>query len=273
MKVIILCGGKGTRLREETEYRPKPLVPVGGKPILWHIMKLFAHYGQKDFLCCLGYRGEMVRDYFLNYEAMNNDFTISLGKQNHVTYHGTPHEHDFNVTLVDTGDENMNGSRIKQAQKYVDDDLFMVTYGDGLADIDIRKLIAFHRAHGKLATVTTVNPASRFALLQFNENGIVSKYKEKPKMHSWISVGFFVFDKRVFDYLKTDPACVLEHGPLEQLTKDGELVAYKHEGFFYSMDTYRDYVLLNDLWKKKKAPWAVWEKKHRSSRGNPHVAL
>jgi len=242
--------------------------------MLWHIMKLFGHYGQKDFLCCLGYRGEMIREYFLNYEAMNNDFTISLGEKNHIDYHGMPHEHDFNITLVDTGDENMSGSRIKQTKKFIDDDLFIVTYGDGLANINVRHLIDFHRAHGKLATVTTVNPASRFALLQFDKTGVVSKYKEKPKMHSWISVGFFVFDRRVFDYLKIDPTCVLEHGPLEQLTKEGELVAYKHEGFFYSMDTYRDYVLLNDLWKKKRAPWAVWEKNHRSSsQGNPHVAL
>lgn len=273
MKVVILCGGQGTRLREETEYRPKPLVPIGGKPILWHIMKSFAHYGQKDFLCCLGYRGEMIKDYFLNYEAMNNDFTVELGKQNKVSYHGTPHEHDFRVTLVDTGEGNMTGSRLKQIEKHIDDDLFIVTYGDGLANINIRSLISFHKSHGKMATVTTVNPASRFALLQFDEKGAVSKYKEKPKMHSWISIGYFVFDKRVFKYLNTDPHCILEHEPLERLTKDGELMAYKHEGFFYSMDTYRDYTLLNGLWNKKKAPWAVWEKKRRNSHGNLHVAL
>jgi glucose-1-phosphate cytidylyltransferase len=273
MKVVILCGGKGTRLREETEYRPKPLVPIGGKPVLWHIMKTFAHYGQTDFLCCLGYRGEMIRDYFLNYEAMNNDCTIGLGRKNDVVYHGTLRERSFKVTLVDTGDENMTGSRIKQVQKYIDDDIFLATYGDGLANINIRKLLAFHRSHGRLATVTTVNPASRFALLHFDENGVVQKFIEKPKMHSWISVGYFVFDRRVFDYLKTDPKCALENDSLERLTEEKQLMAFKHEGFFYSMDTYRDYVLLNNLWRKRRAPWAIWDKKHGGSSRKLHVSV
>jgi glucose-1-phosphate cytidylyltransferase len=273
MKVIILCGGQGTRLREETEYRPKPLVPIGGKPVLWHIMKHFAHYGHKDFICCLGYKGEMIKDYFLNYEAMNNDFTVSLGKKDSIHYHGVPHEHDFRVTLADTGDDNLTGSRLKQVEKYIDDEPFIVTYGDGLADVDIKRLVAFHQSHGRLATVTTVNPASRFALLQFDKTGVVSKYKEKPKMHSWISVGFFVFDQSIFDYLKTDPKCILEHDPLEKLTKEKQLVAYKHKSFFYAMDTYRDFTLLNSLWQKRRAPWGVWDKKRHNPHRNPNVSV
>jgi len=273
MKTIILCGGKGERIREEAEFRPKPLLPIGGKPILWHIMQIYAHYGYTDFLCPLGYQGEKIKEYFLNYEAMNNDFSMELGDKSRMTYHIKPHEQNFRVSLVDTGLDTMTGSRIKQTQRYITDDLFMVTYGDGVADIDINKLIAFHRAHGRLATVTTVNPASRFALLQFNESGKVAKYTEKPKMHNWISIGFFVFHKRVFDYLHIDPKCILEHEPLEKLTRDGELMAYKHTGFFYSMDTYRDQVLLNSLWNKKRAPWAIWDKKRRPSHSTAHVEL
>lgn len=267
MKIILLCGGKGTRLREETEFRPKPMVPIGGKPILWHIMKIFGYHGFSDFVCCLGYRGEVIKDYFLNYESMNSDFTITLDRKKPIDYHGKPGERHFQVTLAETGAENNSGSRVKQVEKYVDDgdDIFMVTYGDGVADVDIPKLLAFHRSHGKLATVTTVNPASRFALIQFDESGKVVTYKEKPKMHSWISVGFFVFDKRVFDYLSADPASMLEKEPLERLAREGQLMAYKHDGFFYAMDTFRDFTFLNDLWNQGKAPWAVWDQERHGS--------
>lgn len=273
MKVIILCGGQGTRLREETEFRPKPLVPIGGKPVLWHIMKLFSHYNFSEFICPLGYKGESIKDYFLNYEAMSNDFTIGLGKQNNITYHGTPHEQDFKVTLIDTGLENLTGSRVKQAEPYIDDDIFMVTYGDGLSDVNITELIAFHRKHGRLATVTSVNPASRFALLEIDDNSRVLGYKEKPKMQNWISMGFFVFDKRVFSYLDADPNCILEQEPLEQLTKEGQLMAFQHPGFFYPMDTYRDVMLLNKLWDEKRAPWAVWDKQHMHPSSNIDVSI
>ncbi|MGV3771441.1 MAG: glucose-1-phosphate cytidylyltransferase [Verrucomicrobiales bacterium] len=260
MKVVILCGGQGTRLREETEYRPKPLVDVGGRPILWHIMKSYAHYGVQDFVLCLGYRGQMIKDYFLKYEASNNDFTICLGRKHAISYHGAHEEQDFNVTLAETGAETMTGCRVKTVQKYVDDDLFMVTYGDGLSDVNIADLIRYHRAHGKLATMTTMRPFSRFGVLEISEQGMVQDFAEKPQMRGWANAGFFVFDRRVFDYLSLDPGCILEREPLEKLTEEGQLMAYRHEGFFYAMDTYREYLHLNELWNSGKAPWAVWRK-------------
>jgi len=261
MKVVILCGGQGTRLREETEYRPKPLVEVGGRPILWHIMKLYAHHRVQDFVLCLGYRGQMIKEYFLNYEAMNNDFTICLGKQNRVGYHGAHEEQDFVVTLADTGQDSMTGSRVKQVQRYVNDDVFMVTYGDGLSDVNIDALLTFHRLHGKLATITTVKPTSRFGILDIDGNHRVKSFAEKPQMEGWASAGFFVFDKAVFDYLDADPGCILERAPLERLAREGQLLAYQHDGFFFAMDTYREYLYLNELWNSGKAPWAVWRKK------------
>jgi glucose-1-phosphate cytidylyltransferase len=258
MKVMILCGGLGTRLREETEFRPKPMVEVGGRPILWHIMKLFAHYGLNDFVLCLGYRGNMIKDYFLNYEAMNNDFTIRLGTDNRTTYHGAHGEQGFSVTLADTGLETMTGGRIQRASKYIDEPLFMATYGDGLSDVNIRKVLAFHKAHGRMATVTTVRPTSRFGLLEVSDTGRVRKFAEKPLLKGWASAGFFVFDRRMLKYLGGDD-CVLEREPLERLAHDGQLMAYHHKGFFYGMDTYREYKALNDLWDQGKAPWKVWK--------------
>ena len=259
MKVVILCGGQGTRLREETEYRPKPLVDVGGRPILWHIMKLYAHAGFQDFVLCLGYRGQMIKDYFLNYEAMNNDFTICLGKQHRITYHGAHREQDYNVTLVDTGQEAMTGSRVKQTETHLDGDTFMVTYGDGVSDVNIKSVLEFHRRHGKLATITTMRPFSRFGILELEDDGRVKAFAEKPQLEGWASAGFFVFNRRVLDFLSTDPACILEREPLERLARMGELLAYRHEGFFFAMDTYREYLYLNELWNSGKAPWAVWK--------------
>jgi glucose-1-phosphate cytidylyltransferase len=256
-KVVILCGGQGTRLREETEYRPKPLSDIGGHPILWHIMKGYAHFGFSDFVLCLGYRGNMIKEYFLNYEAMNNDFTISLGRKSRVEYHGAHTEQDFRVTLVDTGLDVMTGGRVKRIEPYVEDDIFIVTYGDGVADVDVNRLVAFHRAHGKLATVTTVRPASRFGVLDMNDEGRVLHFAEKPQLDGWVSAGFMVFDRRFFKYLGGDD-CVLEREPLERLTRKGELVAYRHEGFFYAMDTYREYKYLNELWANGQARWKVW---------------
>lgn len=258
MKVVILCGGQGTRLREETEYRPKPLVDVGGKPILWHIMKMYAHYGFQDFVLCLGYRGHMIKEYFLNYEAMNNDFTICLGKQHRIDYHGAHREQNFCVTLAETGAESMTGSRVKQVQKYTDGERFLVTYGDGVSDVDVAKLMEFHANHGKLATITTVRPFSRFGILELGLNSEVKAFAEKPQVEGWASAGFFVFEKEVFDYLSADSSCVLERDPLERLAREGQLMAYQHEGFFFAMDTYREYLYLNDLWNKNQAPWAVW---------------
>jgi glucose-1-phosphate cytidylyltransferase len=258
VKVVILCGGMGTRLREETEFRPKPMVTVGGRPILWHIMKLYAYYGFTDFILCLGYRGSMIKEFFLNYEAMNNDFTIELGARNRIEYHGAHDENNFRVTLVDTGLESQTGARVKRIQPYVDDDTFMVTYGDGVADVDVRKLVEFHRSHGKPATVTTVKPTSRFGILEVDGGGAVTRFAEKPTLEGWVSTGFFVFDRSIFDRLSADASCVLEQDPLEGLARAGELRAYRHEGFFYAMDTYREFQLLNELWETGRAPWKVW---------------
>ena len=258
MQVVILCGGLGTRLREETEFRPKPLVEVGGRPILWHIMKLYAHHGFRDFVLCLGYRGQMIKEYFLNYEAMNNDFTICLGRQNRITYHDEHKEQDFHVTLADTGLETLTGGRVKQVEKYIDGDTFMVTYGDGVADVDLRAVVEFHRAHGKLATVTTVRPVSRFGVLEVGEDGGVTSFAEKPQLDGWVSAGFFVFDRKFFDYLEGDD-CFFERAPLERLANEGQLMAYRHEGFFFAMDTYREYEYLNQLWSGGEAPWKVWD--------------
>lgn len=258
VKVIILCGGQGTRLREETEYRPKPLVEVGGRPILWHVMKLYAHYGFRDFVLCLGYRGNMIKEYFLNYEAMNNDFTICLGQSNAIAYHDIHRERDFNVTLADTGLDSMTGARVKRVERYVSSDTFMVTYGDGVSNLDIATLLAFHQAHGRLATVTTVRPFSPFGQLKLGTDNRVVDFAEKPQLQGWANAGFFVFNRRVFEYLSAASDCVLESKPLERLVEMGELVAYRHGGALYKMDTYKDYQYLNELWDDGEAPWAPW---------------
>jgi glucose-1-phosphate cytidylyltransferase len=257
MKVVILCGGQGTRLREETEYRPKPLVEVGPRPILWHIMKSYAHYGFRQFVLCLGYRGASIKEYFLNYEAMTNDFTIALGSRNHIAYHDTHAEQDFQVTLADTGLNTMTGGRVRRVHRYIDGDTFLVTYGDGLADVDIHELIRFHHRHGKLATVTAVRPPSRFGILDLDGGDRVTRFAEKPRMEGWTNAGFFVFNRRVLSYLDGD-ACILEREPLERLAAEGQLMAYRHEGFFFAMDTYREYQALNELWDSGEAPWKVW---------------
>jgi len=258
MKVVILCGGQGTRLREETEYRPKPLVEVGGKPILWHIMKTYAHYDYRDFVLCLGYRGQMIKDYFLNYEAMNNDFTIHLGRQSRLSFNGAHLEQGFEVTVADTGLETMTGGRIKRIEKYLDGDTFLATYGDGVGDVDIAELVAFHKAHGKIATITTVRPRSRFGMLDTANDGRVLAFNEKPEMAGWASAGFFVFERKLFEYIDDD-SCSLESKPLERLAAEGQLMAYRHKGFFFAMDTYREYLYLNELWGSGKAPWMVWK--------------
>lgn len=259
MKTVILCGGKGTRLREETEFRPKPMVEIGGRPILWHIMMLYAHHGFNDFVLCLGYKGSVIKEYFLNYDSMLKDFTLSLSRNGRptVSYHDQGDVYDFKVTLADTGPETMTGGRIQRIQRYVDGETFMVTYGDGLCDVDVRGLLDFHRAHGKIATVTAIRPTSRFGLLDIDAAGQVARFQEKPQTDEWINGGFFVFDRRVFDYL--DPECVLEQAPLMQLAADGELMAYRHRGFWQAMDTYRDTLYLNERWNKGDSPWAVWQ--------------
>lgn len=255
MKAVILCGGLGTRLREQTEFRPKPMVEVGGKPILWHIMKTFAHHGITEFVVCIGYKGEVIKEYFLDYEARNNDFTITLGRSHDLEFHDQHLESDWRVTVADTGYDTQTGGRVKRVQRYVGDERFMVTYGDGVADVDIGKLLAFHESHGKAATLTSVRPLSRFGVLDLEDGGTVTDFREKPQVDGWVNAGYFVFEPSVFDYIGDDS--VLEQAPLEALAKDSELMAYRHDGFWQPMDTYRESKLLNDLWDTG-APWKVW---------------
>lgn len=259
MKVIILCGGQGTRLKEETEYKPKPMLEIGGKPILWHIMKIYACQGIKDFILCLGYKSEMIKEYFLNYQVMNSDLTIKLAHPNQIHFHNTHQEDDWSVTLVDTGKMAMTGARVKKSEKYVNEDTFMLTYGDGIGDINIKNLLEFHNEHQKIGTVTGVHVPSRFGKLLTKSNSIV-QFNEKPLVsHEYISGGFFVFNRRFFDYLTEDDNCVLEGEPLEKLAKDNDLIMYPHSGFWQCMDTYREHRFLEELWQKGGAPWKVWE--------------
>jgi len=258
MKVVILCGGLGTRLREETEFRPKPMVEIGGRPILWHIMKIYANSGFRDFVLCLGYRGNMIKEYFLNYEAMNNDFTICLGRNSTIEYRNDHREQDFRVTLAETGLNTMTGGRVRRIAKYIGEDQFMLTYGDGVGNVNIPELLEFHRRHGKLATVTTINPSSRFGMIESNSIGRVTQFQEKPKTSSRASAGFFVLDRRVLEYVDSDD-CIFEKEPLERLARESQLMAYQHNGFFYAMDTYREYEYLNQLWSANEAPWKIWQ--------------
>jgi len=258
MKVVILCGGRGMRLNEETEFRPKPLIQVGGRPILWHIMKTYAHYGFREFVLCLGYRGDMIREYFLNYEAMSNDFTIRLGQRHSIAYDEAHSEQDFRVTLADTGLETMTGGRIKKVEKYIDGDTFMVTYGDGVGNINIKKLLDFHNSHGKIATVTGVRPPSLFGELVVKDNRALI-FSEKPQTSAGlISGGFFIFHRKLFDYLTDDDNCDFEKGTLEQIAAEEELMVYIHDGLWACMDTYRDVEYLNKLWQNNQAFWKVW---------------
>jgi len=258
MKTVILAGGQGTRIREETSTKPKPMVEVGGKPLLWHIMNTYAHHDQKDFIICLGYLGNIIRDYFLNYDAMNKDVTVTVGKKHAVNFHNTRETNDLNVTLADTGINTMTGGRIAKIAHYVgDDETFMVTYGDGLSDVDIKALLAFHKSHGRIGTVTAVQPESRFGILELSEQDSVDAFIEKPKLDGWINAGFFVFQREFFDYLDGDD-CILERAPLERLAAEGQLMCFKHPGFFYAMDTFREYQQLNGMWNRGEAPWKVW---------------
>jgi glucose-1-phosphate cytidylyltransferase len=259
IKVVILCGGGGTRLREETEIRPKPLIEIGNRPILWHIMKIYSHYGFKDFVLCLGYKGDMIKDYFLNYEAMNNDFTINLGNRNNIVFHNAHLEKDWNVTLVNTGGHEQTGARIKRIEKYIDGETFMVTYGDGVGNMNIRKLLEFHQKNKNIGTLTAVHPSSRFGELRVKGKNIV-EFNEKPLVsQGFISGGFFVFNKKFFRYLSNDDNCSLEREPLKKLVADGQLSFYRHDGFWQCMDTQRELILLSDLWKKNKASWKIWK--------------
>ena len=257
-KVVILCGGLGTRLKEETEFKPKPMVMIGNKPILWHIMKIYAHYDFNDFILCLGYKGEVIKEYFLNYDILNSDFTVKLGSQKKIAVHNTSEESDWSITLADTGIDALKGARLKKIEKYIKEDIFMVTYGDGVGNIDIKKLLDFHKNHGKIATVTGVRPPSLFGELKVKDNKAVI-FSEKPQTSTGlISGGFFVFNYKLFEYLTEDDNCDFEKGPLEKIASNGELMVYTHNGDWACMDTYRDVEYLNKLWKNNKAFWKVW---------------
>ena len=253
MKTVILCGGLGTRLAEETQVRPKPMVTVGGHPMLWHIMNCYGHYGFNEFVLALGYKGEVIKEYFLNFQALDSDFSIELGtgKVTHLRRSGKA----WKLDLIDTGAETMTGGRLARLAPHLrKDGTFMLTYGDGVVDLDLQQLLAFHRRHGKLATVTAVRPPARFGGITFDGDRVV-EFKEKPQTgEGWINGGFFVFELGVFDYLSGD-GTVLEGSPLENLARESQLMAYKHEGFWQCMDTPRDRHLLESLWSTGKAPW------------------
>jgi glucose-1-phosphate cytidylyltransferase len=256
MIALILAGGLGTRLREETEFKPKPMVHIGGRPIIWHIMKNLSIQGIKEFCVATGYKGEMLKDYFLNYDLQNTDLTLNLGEKSSIVSHGSHEESNWKVTIVDTGSLTMTGGRVFNALKYLDGDRFLCTYGDGLADIDLNALIKFHLSHKKMATVTAVKPLSRFGVMDLDQDGLVTEFREKPIMDSWVNGGFFIFEKGIKDYL--DSECILEKEPLIKLAANGQLIAYRHTGFWQPMDTIRESDLLNDLWNKGQAPWKNW---------------
>jgi glucose-1-phosphate cytidylyltransferase len=256
--VVILCGGRGTRLREETEYRPKPMVEIGNRPVVWHIMRIYAHYGFKRFLLCLGYKGFMLKEYFLNYRAIANDFTLTLGQRPHIAFADAGDDVDWTITLADTGLDTMTGARVKRIAKYLDNDTFMLTYGDGVANIDLAALHRFHRETGKLVTVTGIRPPSRFGEMHV-QGHVVTSFTEKPQVsEGLVNGGFFVCQREFLDYLSEDESCVLEQDPLRRVAAAGELAVYPHEGFWQCMDTYREYEILTKLWEENEAPWRVW---------------
>lgn len=256
MKVVILAGGYGTRISEESHTRPKPMIEIGGKPIIWHIMKIYSSYGYNDFIICCGYKGYVIKEYFSNYFLHNSDVTFDFEK-NKMEIHNQFSE-PWKVTLIDTGLETMTGGRLKRVEKYVGDDTFMLTYGDGVSDVNISELVKFHKAHNKIGTVTSVAPIERFGLLKIDNDNGVSGFQEKPKMvDGGINAGFFVFEPSIFKYIDNDQS-ILEKEPLENLAKDHQLSAYKHEGFWQPMDTLRDKIKLEEMWESENCDWRKW---------------
>jgi glucose-1-phosphate cytidylyltransferase len=256
MKAVILAGGMGTRLREETEFRPKPMVEIGGRPILWHIMKMLSAQGINDFVICLGYKSDYIKDFFLNYEARTHDVTVKLGENEGRTHPSYSSSENWTVTLANTGALTMTGGRINKVKKYVTGEQFLCTYGDCLADIDLNALTKFHNSHGKTATVTSVLPTNRFGAMQISTDGNVTEFVEKPFAEKRVNGGYFIFEPKVFDYLTNEST--LEKEPLESMSKSGELMAYSHSGFWRPMDTYREVIELNELWDSNQAPWKIW---------------
>jgi glucose-1-phosphate cytidylyltransferase len=260
MKVIILCGGQGTRIRDVSDDIPKPMIRIGSLPILWHIMKYYATMGHKDFVLCLGYKGQVIKDFFLNYEAHTRDFSLQLGAAKGVEYHTAHEETDWRVTLADTGLNAMTGARIRKIRKYIgNDEHFMLTYGDGVGDINIKKLVDFHMSHGRILTVTGVRPPGRFGELMHSPEGQVTEFNEKPQATGGrISGGYFVCSKKIFDYLDERDDLVFETDPMRTLVRDDQMMVYEHDGFWQPMDTHRDYTYLNGLVAEGTAPWMKW---------------
>lgn len=256
MKAIILAGGLGTRLREETEFRPKPLVEIGGRPILWHIMKHLSSHGISEFIVAVGYKGDAIKRYFLEYDARSNDFTIELGARRSLKLHGHHEESNWTVTVADTGLDSLTGDRVLHAAPYLEDEPFLVTYGDGVADVDVSSLIAHHQETQTIATVTTARPTSRFGVMEVAADGQVASFLEKPQLDGWINIGFFIFEPSVLEVIS--PGTPLETDPLKELATQGQLSAYRHEGFWQPMDTYREAQILNQLWESGDAPWKTW---------------
>jgi len=253
---IILCGGMGTRLKEETEFKPKPMVEIGGKPILWHIMKIYAHFGYRDFILALGFKGDYIKDYFLKQKYYESDFRLNTkkGEVSEIIPNNSFEKDDFNIVFSDTGLETPHGERVLKLKKYVESDIFMVTYGDGVADINIEKLVEFHKSHGKIGTITGVHPVSRWGLVNTDSDGLVTEFSQKPQLYDYVNGGFMVFKKEFFNYLKEGD---MIEDALARLIPQREIALYKHEGFWYGMDTYRDYLFLNELWAKD-PKWKIW---------------
>lgn len=256
MKAVLLAGGLGTRMREETEFRPKPMVEVGGRPVLWHIMKVLGQQGITDFIICAGYKSEYIKNYFYNYGASNLDFTVRLGDQSSTVFHGSHDEFHWKVTVAETGEFTKTGGRIKMIEKYVGDEPFLVTYGDGIADINVADLTAFHSSHGKTATMTVTQPKSRFGIVAIDDYGLVSQFREKPISKEWVNIGYFVFQPQVFSYLSFDT--VLEDQPLKDLVSHKEVGAFRHSGFWQPMDTQKEAQDLNAIWNSGSVPWKIW---------------
>lgn len=260
MKVVILCGGKGTRLREETEFRPKPMLPIGNRPILWHIMKIYATQGHKEFVLCLGYKGEMIKDFFRNYLWITSDVTLGLGRSRSVEFHNRHDEEDWSVTLVDTGENTLTAGRVKRIQRYIgDDEDFFLTYGDGVGNVDVNASLAFHQKHGRVLTVTAVHPPGRFGEMGLADGAVVTEFNEKPQVEAgWINGGYFVASRKLFNYLGDSDNIMLEQEPMRQIVTEKQLMAYQHRGFWQPMDTLTEYTLLDRLWSEGNAPWKVW---------------
>lgn len=257
MKVVLLAGGLGTRLSEETDIRPKPMVEIGGKPIIWHIMKLYSHYGFNEFVVCLGYKGYVIKEFFANLFLHLSDVTINIGN-NEIQVHNSPVD-KWKITLVETGSHTMTGGRIKRVKNYIDNERFMLTYGDGVSNVNINELIAFHEQKGKMCTVTAVQPSGRFGVLQINEDNEVESFHEKRSEDSgWVNGGFFVCEPGIFDFIEGDDT-IWERDPLESISRQNQLTSYKHRGFWKPMDSLKDKIDLNELWNTNRADWKVWD--------------